>query len=277
MGRDARRLLRARAERTTVREHGTEEANDADRPSDEAGKRVVGCGVPWVSCRLRGVKVFAACDEQGVLCAGADARADVMYSQGGKVYRAAVRNLQADDDPAIHTDQMMAAAPRPSQNDTGTGPAATRPKRPNPKQPPKLLESAVHIYTDGACTGNPGPMGIGVVVLDPASGNGQPTRLEYSEYLGHGTNNIAELTAILRGLSCVSIERAAVVYSDSAYSIGVLSLGWKARANPELVAQIRARIAQFPVVDFVKVRGHAGVPENERCDELARQALLRGR
>ena len=65
------------------------------------------------------------------------------------------------------------------------------------------------------------------------------------------------------------------VYTDSAYSIGVLSKGWKAKANQELVARIRRRLAAYPNVAFVKVSGHAGVPENERCDELARAAVER--
>jgi ribonuclease HI len=108
-------------------------------------------------------------------------------------------------------------------------------------------------------------------------------RKELSEYLGIGTNNIAELTAVDRGLDIAEAaaparDRPVRVYTDSAYSIGVLSMGWKAKANQELVARIRAHIAQFPDVTFVKVAGHAGVPENERCDELARLAVeTRGR
>jgi ribonuclease HI len=115
-------------------------------------------------------------------------------------------------------------------------------------------------------------MGIGVVLL---SG---PHRKEISEFLGpHGTNNIAELTAIERALEAVKDKRRSViVYSDSSYAIGVLSQGWKAKANVELVARIRALVATFSALRFVKVRGHAGVPENERCDELAREAIERG-
>jgi ribonuclease HI len=125
------------------------------------------------------------------------------------------------------------------------------------------------VWTDGACTGNPGPAGLGVVVLDGE------TRREHKEYLGHGTNNIAELTAVLRGLDMLDrTDRPVLVYTDSSYSIGVLSMGWKAKANVELVAEIRDRIAAFDDVRFVKVPGHAGVPENERCDELARAAIV---
>lgn len=130
---------------------------------------------------------------------------------------------------------------------------------------------AIHAWTDGACTGNPGPMGIGVVLISGTH------RKEISEYLGPvGTNNIAELTAILRALESVKDrKRPIVIYSDSAYAIGLLSMGWKAKANKELVEKIRQFLRMFPDVQFVKVAGHAGVPENERCDELARAAIER--
>jgi len=96
------------------------------------------------------------------------------------------------------------------------------------------------------------------------------------EYLGVGTNNIAELTAIDRALDLIGDDahtRRVRIYTDSAYSIGVLSKGWKAKANQELIARMRRRLASLPQVEFVKVSGHAGVPENERCDELARNAI----
>ena len=131
----------------------------------------------------------------------------------------------------------------------------------------------IHAWTDGACTGNPGPMGIGVVLISGKH------RKELSEYLGPvGTNNIAELTAILRALESIKDrKRPIVIYSDSAYAIGLLSMGWKAKANKDLVEKIRQFLRMFPDVQFVKVAGHAGVPENERCDELARQAIEQSR
>jgi ribonuclease HI len=66
-----------------------------------------------------------------------------------------------------------------------------------------------------------------------------------------------------------------IIHSDSSYAIGLLTQGWKAKANTELVARLRAKAARFPNLRFVKVAGHAGVPENERCDELARTAVER--
>ncbi|HEV8324743.1 MAG TPA: ribonuclease H [Myxococcota bacterium] len=131
--------------------------------------------------------------------------------------------------------------------------------------------AAVLAYTDGACSGNPGPCGIGVVLLAGRH------RKEVSEFLGPGTNNVAELTAILRALQLIKDRgRDVRVHSDSAYAIGVLTKGWKAKANQELVAEIRALMTHFPRLRLVKVAGHAGVPENERADELARLAVARG-
>jgi ribonuclease HI len=67
-----------------------------------------------------------------------------------------------------------------------------------------------------------------------------------------------------------------VVHSDSSYAIGLLAKGWKAKANTRLVDRIRALAAEFGDLRFVKVAGHAGVPENERCDQLGRAAIARG-
>ena len=103
-------------------------------------------------------------------------------------------------------------------------------------------------------------------------------KTELSEFLGHGTNQVAELTAILLGLSKISDRaRPVVVYSDSAYSIGLLSQAWKAKANAELVAELRALCKQFSDLRFVKVAGHSGVPLNERTDQLVGEAIRRGR
>jgi ribonuclease HI len=119
-------------------------------------------------------------------------------------------------------------------------------------------------------------MGIGVVVTVG------DRRKEHGEYLGRGTNNIAELTAIRRGLEIaaelMSGQNLAVrVYTDSSYAIGLLSQGWKAKANQELVADLREFLRGFPNLHMIKVKGHAGVPENERCDVLACQAVAQNR
>ena len=123
-------------------------------------------------------------------------------------------------------------------------------------------------YTDGACSGNPGPAGIGVVLVCGDK------RREISTYLGEGTNNIAELTAILAALEAIKDRKREIkVVTDSSYAIGVLTKNWKLKANVELIVRMRGLIAQFPQLSFEWVKGHAGHAENERCDELARAAV----
>lgn len=255
--------------------------------------------MPWIRKKLHGARVLAACDAAGELLVEPDQRVGVLYKKGGKIYRAAARNLLPDEEPAILSDaeaQPAGPAPTSAAEATpslfGSGPAARAASSAAPIPPPRPqhpattvpavphVDTSIHVYTDGACTGNPGPMGIGVVILDPSApvasdgGSPEPQRRELSEYLGIGTNNIAELTAIQRGLVGLPRSREIVVYSDSAYSIGLLSQNWKAKANQELVAELRRLVREFSHVRFVKVAGHAGVPENERCDELARLAIL---
>ena len=140
-----------------------------------------------------------------------------------------------------------------------------RPRRLPAKEP-------IHAWTDGACGGNPGPAGIGVVLR---CGD---RRKEISEYLGEGTNNIAELLAVKRALESIrDRKRTVYLYSDSSYVLGLLGSGWKARANRELVEELRALRTRFADLRLVKVPGHAGVPENERADALARDAIVRRR
>lgn len=131
---------------------------------------------------------------------------------------------------------------------------------------------AIHIYTDGACSGNPGPAGIGVVLV--CGGR----RREISTYIGEATNNIAELTAIRTGLAAVRDKnRSVVLYTDSHYAYGVLTLGWKAEKNRDLIAAIRKEMQAFPRLRLVKVPGHRGVAENELADRLAVRAIREGK
>ena len=133
-------------------------------------------------------------------------------------------------------------------------------------------EHTIVIYTDGACSGNPGPAGAGVVVMRPDK------QLEISEFAANGTNNYAELTAILRGLEELTPEdadKAVHLYTDSSWSLGVLIGGWKAKTNLKLVDEIKAKLEAFPKVELLKVRAHAGVAGNEEADHLATRAIRR--
>lgn len=139
-----------------------------------------------------------------------------------------------------------------------------------------LPEDAAICFTDGACKGNPGPAGSGCVVRLPG---GQ--RHEAWLAIGQGTNNQGELSAI--GLALDLVEQLGFhgpvhVLTDSDYSRGVLAQGWKAKANVELIAGLKARLKARRVT-LHWVAGHVGLPENERADQLANlgvQASARG-
>jgi ribonuclease HI len=136
----------------------------------------------------------------------------------------------------------------------------------------KFRRTAILAYTDGACSGNPGPAGIGVVLVCGDQ------RKEICEYIGEATSNIAEVTAVIRALAAIKDRtRHVILHSDSEYAIGALSGRWKLRANRQLVGQARALAASFAQLRLEWVPAHAGVPENERCDALARLAIRRQR
>jgi ribonuclease HI len=224
---------------------------------------------------FRGQKVWAEVGADGQLAADGEGRVEIRYKlEDARAYRANGRNLEV----IAGAEPVEAAPPPPADGHAAAKPRTRSPrKKPAPAAAPAGAAAEpesdvppIIAYTDGACSGNPGPMGIGVVLV--AGGH----RKEISEYLGVGTNNVAELTAILRALEAVKDrDRPVLIHADSNYAIGVVAKGWKAKANQELVARIRTVAATFRTLRFVKVEGHAGVPENERCDELAREAVLR--
>ena len=155
---------------------------------------------------------------------------------------------------------------RRAQRQPAFSPKAASP--PHPNITPEECRNAVCVFTDGACSGNPGPAGIGVVL----SYKGH--QKEISRHIGMATNNIAELEAIRAGLMAVKDRKLPViVFTDSGYAYGLLSRGWKAKLNRDLVEAIRALAGSFCNLRFVKVKGHAGHPENERADRLAVAAL----
>lgn len=134
-----------------------------------------------------------------------------------------------------------------------------------------VLPGPVYLFCDGACRGNPGPMGIGILLRF-----GRAEKV-LAEPLGRGTNNVAELTAILRGLQQIRRrDLPVVVVTDSLYAIDVLSGRKRAHKNIELVKEVAELMAQFRDIRFRKVSGHAGIPENEEVDRLAVRAAEEG-
>ena len=213
----------------------------------------------WERFRFKKGKVWARVDDAGE-----------PVVDGGLIeirYRA--------DDPKTYRASASALRPLHSVEPEDPGSTSKDTRRSSRKKvagpPPDIPEGAVGAYTDGACSGNPGPAGWGVVLR-----YGEHVR-ELSGYLGKDrTNNIAELWAIKEALQAVTDpSRPLYVYTDSTYCMGVLSEGWKAKANQELIAEVRALVAGFKDLHFIKVAAHAGVPDNERADALARQAIKR--
>ncbi|MBL3656449.1 ribonuclease HI [Fulvivirga sediminis] len=137
----------------------------------------------------------------------------------------------------------------------------------------------ITIYTDGSSRGNPGPGGYGTVLM--AKVNGENYRKELSEGFRKTTNNRMELLAVIKGLEAIRKDGAPVtIYSDSKYVVDAVEKGWiwgwqkkgfKNKANPDLWQKFIPLYNKFKVT-FRWVKGHAGIPENERCDELAVQA-----
>ncbi len=133
-------------------------------------------------------------------------------------------------------------------------------------------DDAINIYTDGASSGNPGPSGIGVVMRFSNH------EKEISRYIGITTNNMAELEAIRSGLLAVKNSNLPVrVFTDSRYAYGVLTQGWKAKKNQDIIESIKKILSKFNDLKFIKVKGHAGIEGNERADFLATSAIKKAK
>ena len=138
----------------------------------------------------------------------------------------------------------------------------------------------VIIYTDGACSGNPGPGGWGTILM---------YKSEKKEIYGaekETTNNIMELTAVIEGLKLLKQPCEVEIYSDSAYVVNAFNQGWiynwlkkgwktvdkKDVKNKELWVELY-NLTKIHTVTFIKVKGHSDNEYNNRCDELARNAI----
>lgn len=143
-------------------------------------------------------------------------------------------------------------------------------------------KGGVVIYTDGGCLNNPGPGGYGVVIY---SGK---TAKEFSGGFQLTTNNRMELMACIVGLSRLTKPSDVTLYSDSRYVVNGITKGWAAKwkrngwiksdkkpaINPDLWEQLLALCEKHDVA-FVWVKGHAGNAGNERCDQLATEAIAK--
>ncbi len=143
-----------------------------------------------------------------------------------------------------------------------------------------LEKKQLEIFTDGACSGNPGPGGWGALLRyeghEKELSGGEPST----------TNNRMELTAIIQALSCLKESCKVTLTTDSKYAADGITKGWarswqrngwrKADKKPALNADLweeLLRLLDLHDVTIVWVKGHAGHPENERCDKLATGAI----
>ena len=231
--------------------------------------------MPWLRHRLRDADVWAKVDANAALVKDSNGRVEIVYkpAPGARVYRAGARNLTpSPNSTPVDFEAGEPAEPRSPAPHTGATASPARAARSPSKSHDAIAApaDAIHVWTDGACSGNPGLAGLGVVIV------GDGPQREISEFLGEATNNIAELTAILRGLGTITDpSRPVIVYSDSAYSIGLLTQNWKAKKNVELVEELRALCREFTDLRFVKVAAHSGISLNERVDQLAVSAIQR--
>jgi ribonuclease HI len=135
-----------------------------------------------------------------------------------------------------------------------------------------MSKEVVTIYTDGACSGNPGPGGYGVVLMSGGH------RKELSEGFRLTTNNRMELLAAIKGLEALKRDGLTVrLYTDSQYLVNAVNNGWlfnwemkrfAKKKNPDLWMRF-LQVYRRHRVTLVWIRGHNSNPENERCDTLA--------
>lgn len=141
----------------------------------------------------------------------------------------------------------------------------------------------IEIYTDGACSGNPGPGGYGVVLLYKGK------RKELSEGFRLTTNNRMEILAVIKGLEALKEPCEVKLYSDSKYVVDAVLKGWaekwkqngwyrnkKEKAQNTDLWERLLKLLKIHTVTFIWVKGHADNVENERCDVLARNAIQTG-
>ncbi len=142
----------------------------------------------------------------------------------------------------------------------------------------------IEIYTDGACSGNPGPGGYGIVLKY------NNIQKEYSGYAEQTTNNRMELTAVIEALKLLKEPCNVTLYSDSAYTLNAFLLGWidswilnnwkTASKKPVLNVDLWKELIELKNkhnITWVKVKGHADNELNNLCDKLARLEIEKNR
>ena len=222
--------------------------------------------MPWKNFLYKDQTVYVRVLESGkpIVHRG---RVEMRYRLG------ASKSYRGSPDTLVEAEGEILSDAAFSGDTEGGAPAPARDLSATRQEPTRAVsEATIVIHTDGACSGNPGPAGIGVHIAREGE------IVELSEFIGEGTNNVAELTAILRALELLRDDERdthVILYTDSGWSLGVLVGGWKAKANLALIGKIKEKMALFPHLELLKVRGHAGQDGNEEADYLATMAVRR--
>ncbi len=209
---------------------------------------------------FKGCKVYAKVDESGNLLAR-DGRVTIKYQPHQD------QEYQARADAVREIDKELlkkGSYPKKTKKAPSQGIGASR------AWPRDKEDRSIIIYADGACKGNPGPAGIGIVLQYRGH------RKEISRFIGLSTNNRAELSAIRAALKEIRNPTVPVyLHTDSAYCYGILVDGWKPKQNKQIIEDIQKEMTRFSNLAFIKVEGHAGIEGNERADQLAREAIAK--
>lgn len=144
-----------------------------------------------------------------------------------------------------------------------------------------MSKAQVHIYTDGAASGNPGPGGYGIVM----EWVGKPYKKEFAQGFQHTTNNRMELLAVIEALKKLKKPNLTVeVYTDSKYVVDAIEKKWldrwqqtafKGKKNVDLWKEY-LKVSKSHHVSFHWIKGHNDHPQNERCDAIAVNAYKKG-
>lgn len=131
------------------------------------------------------------------------------------------------------------------------------------------VNGTVTLYTDGACSGNPGIGGWASIMIFEDS-----SELEFSDSCLHTTNNRMEMTSIIESLQFLTIPHEVDIYTDSQYVVKTMTEGWKRNKNLDLWEKLD-NLADKHILRFHWVEGHNGNRYNERCDTMAKAEIVK--
>ncbi len=244
----------------------------------------------WKPASFKGKKVWAHVNEADEVEL-ANGLVKIRYStkEGATIYRASSKNIQLSSDPSKPLDEgsnapkldgSKATKPKVRKKfgsaNTRTEEQKTAARKDTQQFLKGLSDNTIRCFTDGSCIGNPGPCGTGVYIQLPDK------EIKHYRYLGEGTNNKAELSAVLDAMQLLDAEGVdkdtpVVVCTDSTYVVGILTKNWKAKANKDIIFPLRAEAKKWSNLIIRWVAGHADIPENDEADRLANLAISEGR